>query len=206
MREGGYFISFEGIDRSGKSTQAALLAEQLGARAMLVREPGGTEYAEIVRKMLKDPDLAIGPRAEALLFASARADLVSRVIRPALADGMVVIADRFIDSSLAYQGAARGLGVEQIDHLNNWAADGLLPDTTVLIEVDVATAHARGREPDDRFENEGAGLQEAVAAAYAKLAQRAPDRFICIDGDRDEAVISQEVCEIALERIRLSHG
>ena len=115
-------ISFEGIDRSGKSTQASVLAEELGDRALFVREPGGTRFSERVRGILKDPELPMTAHAEALLFAAARADLVETVIKPALADGKVVIADRFIDSSLAYQGVVRGLGIDEVRTINAWAA------------------------------------------------------------------------------------
>ncbi len=110
-RVGGLFITLEGIDRSGKTTQARMLCEALGDQAVDVREPGGTEVGERVRDILKDPGLEIGPRTEALLFAAARAELCRQVIRPALAEGRVVVCDRFVDSSLAYQGEARGLGV-----------------------------------------------------------------------------------------------
>ena len=127
MSERGYFISFEGIDRSGKSTQVEMLAAVLGDRAITVREPGGTPLGEALRHMVKDTSIPMGSRAEALLFAAARAELVETVIKPALDEGRIVIADRFIDSSLAYQGVARGLGLSSIADLNDWAALGLLP-------------------------------------------------------------------------------
>ena len=184
MTDGGRFISFEGIDRSGKSTQAALLAESLGDRALLVREPGGTELSERVRALLKDPALPIAPRAEALLFAAARADLAESVIRPALDSGKIVIADRFIDSSLAYQGAARGLGIEEVRRLSEWGTVGLLPQLTLLIEIDPERAATRGAEDGDRFEDEGIALQRAVASAYHQLADADERRYRRIDGDR----------------------
>lgn len=200
---GGKFISFEGIDRSGKSTQAALLADALGERALLVREPGGTDFSEAARSILKDPDVPLSAHSEALLFAAARADLVERVLRPALAEGRIVIADRFIDSSLAYQGAARGLGVDEIGRLNSWAADGLMPDLTLLVEVDPAVAAARGAEQNDRFEDQGPAFQQAVADAYAALAVSAPERIVVVDGARDEAAVAADVMRLACERLGL---
>lgn len=204
MSDGGYFISFEGIDRSGKSTQAAVLAEELGDRALPVREPGGTVFSERVRGTLKDPEVALSPRAEALLFAAARADLVATVIRPALDEGKLVIADRFIDSSLAYQGAARGLGIEAIADLNKWAADGLMPNLTLLVEIDPAVAMARGAEDHDRFENEGALFQRKVAAAYDQLATEYPNRIIRIDGDRGPDEVALDVRRIVFDRLGLT--
>jgi dTMP kinase len=164
----GLFVTFEGIDRSGKTTQARMLADALGDRAVAVREPGGTAVGEQVRAILKG-DLPLDPRSEALLFAAARAQLVTEVIRPALEDGRVVVSDRFVDSSLAYQGEARGLGVEEVARMNEFATGGLEPDLTFLLEVDLDAAAARAGERD-RFEDEGAALQRAVADAYERLA------------------------------------
>lgn len=195
----GHFITFEGIDRSGKSTQAARLAEALGERALLVREPGGTSLSERVREILKDPAIPLTGRAEALLFAAARADLVERVIEPALAAGKIVIADRYVDSSLAYQGAARGLGVEAIARLNEWASGGLTPDRTLLIEIDPRRAAERGNEEHDRFEDEGLAFQQAIAAAYAELAAEHPDRIVRIDGDRAPDDVAADVARIVAE-------
>lgn len=204
MSEGGYFISFEGIDRSGKSTQASVLAEELGERALLVREPGGTVFSERVRGTLKDPEIPMTPRAEALLFAAARADLVSRVIKPAIAEGKVVIADRFIDSSLAYQGAARGLGMDEIERLNKWAAEELMPNMTLLIEVDPEVAISRGAEEHDRFEDEGAEFQRTVASAYAEIADRFTDRIVRVDGERGPDDVALDVRKIVFERLGLT--
>ncbi len=204
MTTGGYFISFEGIDRSGKSTQAAVLAEELGERALLVREPGGTVFSERVRGTLKDPEIPMTPRAEALLFAAARADLVARVIKPAIAEGKIVIADRFIDSSLAYQGAARGLGIEEIERLNRWAAEDLMPNMTLLIDVDAETAISRGAEENDRFEDEGADFQRAVATAYEELADRYSDRIIRVDGARGPDDVAVDVKRLVFERLGLT--
>ncbi|MGK2877080.1 MAG: dTMP kinase [Solirubrobacterales bacterium] len=204
MTTGAYFISFEGIDRSGKSTQAAVLAQELGDRAMLVREPGGTILSERVRGILKDPEVPLSPRAEALLFAAARADLVASVIRPALNEGKIVIADRFVDSSTAYQGAVRGLGTEKIAELNRWASADLMPNLTLLVELDPAIAIERGAEENDRFENEGAEFQRKVASAYDEIATAAPDRVVRIDGDRGPDDIALDVRQIVFERLGLT--
>ena len=190
----GLFVTFEGIDRSGKTTQARLLEQALGADAVAVREPGGTELGERVRELVKDARLDAGPRAEALLFAAARAELVDVVIRPALEAGRVVISDRFLDSSLAYQGGARGLGVEEVERVNRFATDGLVPDLTFLLDIDPVEAAARAGMLD-RFEDEGLGLQRTVAEAYDRLAEAEPGRWRRIDGARPSASIHEEVAE-----------
>jgi dTMP kinase len=189
---GGLFVTFEGIDRSGKTTQARMLCDALGERALAVREPGGTPVGERVRELLKDPSAEIGPHAEALLFAAARAELVERVIRPALAEGRVVVSDRFLDSSLAYQGEARGLGVDEVARINRWATHGLTPDLTFLLALPPAAAAERGAE-DDRFEAEGAGLQQRVMEAYERLAAQEPARWRRVAADRDPAEVHAEV-------------
>ena len=188
----GLLVTFEGIDRAGKTTQARLLCEALGAGAVAVREPGGTAVGERVREILKDPAIEIGPAAEALLFAAARAELVARVIRPALEEGLVVVSDRFLDSSLAYQGAARGLGVEEVARINRWATGGLVPDLTFLLSIAPAAAARRGSE-SDRFETEGAALQESVLAAYEHLAEAEPDRWRRIRADRPPDEVHADV-------------
>jgi dTMP kinase len=179
----GLFVTLEGIDRSGKTTQARMLCDALGEDCLAVREPGGTAVGERVRDVLKDPGIEIGPEAEALLFAAARAELVSNVIKPALAEGRVVVSDRFLDSSLAYQGHARGLGVEEVERVNRFATGGLRPDLTILLWIDPATAAARAGEAD-RFEDEGERLQREVLAAYDELADGDPDRWRRIDAGR----------------------
>ena len=128
------FVTLEGIDRSGKTTQAALLAEALGPETLLLREPGGTDAGERIRALLKDPATELDPRAELLLFCAARAELCARLVRPALEQGRDVVCDRFVDSTVAYQGAARGLGTDLVERLNEIAIAGCLPDVTVLLE------------------------------------------------------------------------
>ena len=188
----GLFVTFEGIDRSGKTTQARMLVDALGDEAVGVREPGGTEVGERVRELLKDPAVELGPEGEALLFAAARAELVAQVIRPALEQGRVVVSDRFLDSSLAYQGAARGLGVEEIERVNAFATGGLQPDLTFLLSLEPAAAEARAGETD-RFEGEGRALQERVLAAYEELAAAEPGRWRRVDADRPPGQIHAEV-------------
>ena len=188
----GLFVSFEGIDRSGKTTQAGLLVDALGDEAVVVREPGGTEVGERLRSLLKDPDLEIGPHAEALLFAAARAELVAQVVRPALDHGRVVVSDRFVDSSLAYQGVARGLGVDDVARVNEWACGGLKPDLTIFLELPAHDAAARAGE-EDRFEAEGAGLQERVRLAYEELAAAEPERWRRVDASKPQYEVHADV-------------
>ncbi len=176
------FVSLEGVDGSGKSTQAKLLAEALGPETLLIREPGGTSAAERIRELLADPALEIDPFAELLLFSAARADLVTRVIRPALEAGTHVVADRFADSSVAYQGGARELGTSHVLALTDTVIDGLWPDVTVLLRVDPEVGLGRA-DGEDRFESEGVELQRAVAEAYEEIAQIASDRVVVVDGD-----------------------
>jgi dTMP kinase len=188
------FISLEGIDGSGKSTQAKLLAEALGPETLLIREPGGTEAAERIRELLADPAVELDPFAELLLFLAARADLTARVIRPALDEGRDVVADRFADSSVAYQGAARGLGVGETISLTDNASDGLWPDLTLLLRVDPEAGLARA-QGDDRFESEGLELQRAVATAYEEIAKIASDRMVVIDGAGSVEEVHERVME-----------
>jgi dTMP kinase len=188
----GLFVTFEGIDRSGKTTQARLLCEALGDAAVGVREPGGTQAGERVRAILKDPSLPLSPETEALLFAAARAELVAERILPALAEGRVVVSDRFLDSSLAYQGGARGLGIEDVERVNRFATRALRPDLTFLLEISPAEAAARAGE-HDRFEGEGATLQEAVLAAYERLIELDPERWRRIDAARPADAVHADV-------------
>ncbi len=191
----GLFVTIEGIDRSGKSTQARRLAEALGDDALLVREPGGTPAGERIRELLKDPSIELDARSEALLFAAARAELVATVIQPALHAGKVVISDRYLDSSLAYQGFARGLGEDEVRRVNEWATRGLEPDLTVLLRVDPVAAAERAGQAD-RFEDEGLALQQRVAEAYDRLAAAGPARWKVVDGARDPDAVAADVIEL----------
>jgi dTMP kinase len=197
------FVTFEGVDGSGKSTQAALAGASLaegGREVVATREPGGTALGEHVRELLLDgPEMT--PWAEASLFAAARAELAERVIRPALARGAIVISDRYLDSSLAYQGVARGLGIERVVELNAAVAD-LLPDRTFVLLVDEATAAARlGRKPD-RIEREGADFRAAVDAGFRAVAERFPERIVVLDGARPRDELAAQVREELAASVR----
>lgn len=182
----GRFIALEGIDGCGKSTQAALLAIALRAAGHVVvetREPGGTPVGDAVRSIVLDSGGDMAPVAEALLFAASRAQHVAQVIRPALDSGAWVISDRFVDSSLAYQGAARGLGIDAVWAINAPAVDGCLPDLSIVLELPPAIADTRGAGPRDRIEVEGIGLQQAVAAGYRELAARFAGRIAIVPAE-----------------------
>lgn len=181
------FITLEGVDGSGKSTQTSMLAAALGANVVTLREPGGTDAAERIRRILADPEVSLDPLAELMLFCAARADLVSHVIRPSLDLGRIVICDRFTDSTIAYQGVARNLGIVRVRELSEVATDGLVPDLTLLLRIDPARGLDRAQS-DDRFEAEGLRFQERVAEAYEDIARREPARVVPIDasGTPDE--------------------
>ncbi len=197
------FVTLEGIDRSGKTTQAAMLAGALGPDTLLLREPGGTEMAERVRSILKDPTLEMGDLSELFLFNAARADLIERVIAPAREAGRHVVSDRFVDSTAAYQGAARGIGLDLVEQLTGIVAGSCMPDRTVYLRVDVEAAHARGQQRlaegaedgADRFESEGVDFQRAVAAAYEELADRHPERIVPVDGEGEPGDVHRRVME-----------
>jgi dTMP kinase len=193
------FVTFEGVDGSGKSTQAELLRDALaaeGREVVLTREPGGTELGERARELvLNGPEMT--PWAEAALFAAARAELVARVILPALDRGADVISDRYVDSSLAYQGIARGIGIDHVLELNLHVVQGLMPDLTVLLLLEPDEA-ARRAGATDRLEREGADFHASVDAAYRELVDRFPDRIVALDGSRP----ADELAEVIRERLR----
>jgi dTMP kinase len=193
------FISLEGVDGSGKSTQAELLAAALGPETLLIREPGGTPAAERIRTLLADPSFEIDPFAELLLFSAARADLVTRVIRPALEAGRVVVADRFADSSIAYQGGARGLGTSHVLSLTDTVIDGLWPDLTVLLRVDPELGLGRAGG-EDRFEAEGVELQRTVAEAYEEIALIAADRVVAVEASGSVEEVHERIVKVVRSR------
>jgi dTMP kinase len=204
------FVTLEGIDRSGKTTQAALLRDALGPGTLLLREPGGTDVGERVRELLKGRDTELDPRAELLLFCAARAQLCASVIRPALEQGGDVICDRFIDSTAAYQGAARGLGVDLVEGVSEIAIAGCMPELTLYLRIEPADAEARGQQRlaagaedgSDRFEGEGIDLQRAVAAAYDDLATAHPDRIKVIDASGSVEDVHRWVMDVVEEVAR----
>ena len=190
------FIVFEGGEGAGKSTQSAALADYLQARGhgvLRTREPGGTPAAEAIRAVLLDPaNAGLDDRAEALLFAAARGDHAARVIRPALDRGEIVISDRYRDSSVAYQGVARGLGAERVAELSLWATGGLVPDLTIVLDVDPALGLARVVGPD-RLESEPLEWHARVRQGFLDIAAAAPDRYLVLDGSRPAEDLAVEI-------------
>ncbi len=189
------FVTFEGIDGSGKSTQVELLRRELerrGREVVATREPGGTALGEGIRDLvLHGVDMT--PWAEAALYAAARAELVAEVILPALDRGAAVISDRYLDSSLAYQGTARGLGVDRVLELNLAAVSGLLPETTFLLTIEPARAAARASAKPDRIEREGVEFMERVDEAYRELAAVFANRVVVLDGERAPDALAEEI-------------
>jgi len=189
------FVTFEGIDGSGKTTQAALLADELRAGGMDVvetREPGGTPLGEAIRDLVLHGG-HVTPWAEAALYTASRAQHVEEIVRPALERGTVVVCDRYLDSSVAYQGAGRGLGVDAVLELNLTAVRGLLPDRTVLVDLDPLLAFERLGTTRDRIERDGIELQARAAAAYHELARRYAERYVVVDGSLAPAEIAMRV-------------
>jgi len=190
------FVTFEGLDGSGKTTQAELLRERLeaeGEQVVLTREPGGTELGERIRDLVLHGG-HVAPWAEALLYAASRAQHVEEVIKPALGRGASVICDRYLDSSVAYQGVGRGLGLERVLELNLDAVGGLLPDRTFLLALDPAEVTARlAEQQPDRLEREGDDFHARVAEGYRELAARFPDRIVVLDGTRPPDELAKEV-------------
>ena len=188
------FVTFEGIDGSGKTTQARLLAERLereGVDVLLTREPGGTPLGEAVRDLVLHGE-HVAPWAEVALYAAARAQHVDLVIRPALERGATVVCDRYVDSSAAYQGGARHLGVDTVMELNLTVVGGLMPDRTVLVEISPGTAAARVGGTGDRIERDGIALWARAAEAYRDLALRDPRRYLVVDGARPVDELAEE--------------
>lgn len=200
----GRLITIEGVDGAGKTTLATALRDALDARGVdvrLLREPGGVPVAERVRELVKDPHIRIGARAEALLYAAARAQLVEEAIGPLLERGTWVLLDRFVDSSLAYQGGGRALGVEPVRTINNFATDGLAPDRTLLLMIDPSVGRERAdARPGvrDRLERERDEFFTAISAAYRALAQGDPERVRTIDASRaPDRVLADALAELA---------
>jgi len=197
----GLWITFEGGDGSGKTTQAALLERWLreqGRTVVRTREPGGTEVGDLIRDIVLHHRGDIAPRAEALLYAADRAHHVATLVRPALERGEVVIQDRYLDSSVAYQGAGRVLDAGEVRDLSLWATDGALPDVTVLLDIDPATARGRldaDDKPFDRLEAEKAEFHGRVRQAYLRLAEAEPERFIVVDATLAVEAIAETIRE-----------
>lgn len=191
----GRFISFEGGDGAGKTTQIALLAEYIkstGVEVIVTREPGGTALGQKIRKaLLHGEDLS--PRTEALLYSADRAHHAATVIRPALERGATVITDRFVDSSVAYQGAARELGIDEIRDLNTWAVGGLSPELTILLDVDPEIGATRVGAEKDRLESAGVAFHRRVRQTFLELAAAEPDRFVIVDASRTVDEIAADV-------------
>ena len=211
----GLFISFEGGDGVGKTTQIRILADLLTAADVdhiLTREPGGTELGVEIRRLLLHGG-HVAPRAEALLYAADRAHHIATRVRPALERGAVVLADRYLDSSVAYQGAARSLGPQEVRDLSLWATEGLLPDLTVLLDGDPDLAERRttGRGAKDRLEQEGDAFRVVLREQFLALAQSEPERFVVVDADRPVDQVADDVIEAVVAAVRrhgvhLAHG
>lgn len=194
----GIFIALEGGEAAGKSTQEALLAARLveaGRQVVRTREPGGTPAAEAIRAVVLSQEFSgLDPHAEALLFAAARGDHAARVIRPALQAGAVVVCDRYVDSSIAYQGVGRGLGIERIRDLSMWATSGLIPDLTIVLDIDPELGLSRVTNPD-RLESESMEYHQRVREAFLQLGSAEPDRYLVIDGTLAPDVVAERVWE-----------
>jgi dTMP kinase len=191
----GLFIAFEGGDGAGKSTQVGLLREALeraGRTVTVTRQPGGTPLGQQIRDLVLHGD-HVAPRAEALLYAADKAHHVEMLIRPALQRGDVVITDRYVDSSVAYQGAGRGLGAGEIHDLNVWAVDGLLPDLTVVVDISADEGRRRRGEVHDRLESEGDAFHEAIRQHFLAMAAGNPQRYTVVDGTAPPEAVHAEV-------------
>ena len=192
------FVAFEGGEGAGKSTQirrAAAWLQAAGHQVVVTREPGGTPLGKHLRRLVLDPSTEIAPRAEALIYAADRAEHVASVIRPALAAGRIVLTDRYVDSTLAYQGAGRGLRVDHARMINEWATGGLLPDLTVLLDVEprIGLARAGSRSTPDRLERASHAFHEAVRAEFLALAAQQPQRYAVLDASTDPDTLAATV-------------
>ncbi|MBW3561347.1 MAG: dTMP kinase [Actinobacteria bacterium] len=203
--ERGVFVAFEGGEGAGKSTQMRLLRaeiERAGYEVLLTREPGGTDLGERLRELVLDPDAEVDDRAEALLYAAARAQHATEVIRPALDRGVVVLSDRYVVSSIVYQGAARGLGEDQINELNRWGTDGLVPDLVILLDIDADEGLRRSGEGSgdgpDRLEAEGVQFHRVVNDAFRRLAETHPGRYLVLDATRPVEDLRDEIASHVL--------
>ncbi|MEP6893030.1 MAG: dTMP kinase [Gaiellaceae bacterium] len=189
------FVSFEGLDGSGKTTQLRLLAERLtaeGETVVATREPGGTELGEAIRNLVLHGG-NVAPWAEAALYAASRAQHVEEVIRPALERGAIVLCDRYLDSSVAYQGVARDLGLDRVLDLNLAAVGGLLPDITVLLQIDASVAESRMGGDRDRLEREDGSFHARAAEGYGELASRFPERVVVFDAALPPAELAERI-------------
>lgn len=212
----GLFITFEGGDGSGKSTQSALLVEwleQQGRTVVTTREPGGTALGDELREIVLHSRGHIAPKSEALIYAADRAHHVATKVRPAIDRGDIVVQDRYLDSSVAYQGAARSLGPQEVRDLSLWATEGLLPDLTILLDGDPDLAERRttGRGAKDRLEQEGDAFRTALREQFLTLAQAEPERFVVVDADRPVDQVADDVIEAVVAAVRrhgvhLAHG
>lgn len=202
MTAHGLFVAFEGGDGAGKSTQADLLAGWLsdqGQEVVRTREPGGTPLGRSLRELvLHGEDGSVAPRAEALIFAADRAQHVATVVRPALGRGAVVVTDRYLDSSVAYQGAARELGHDEVRDLSLWAVEELVPDLTVLLDVEPGQGRDRRGTVPDRLEREDDSFHDRVRQGFLALAAQDPDRYLLLDAGRPV----EELAEQVRERVR----
>ena len=203
--ERGVFITFEGGEGVGKSTQITRLRDEVTAafpsvEVVITREPGGTPAAEALRHVVLDPSFApMDPRAEALAFAAARADHVAQVIKPALLRGALVLCDRYIDSSVVYQGVARGLGINEVEQLSLWATQGLLPDTVLVLDLPSGTGLSRVKHPD-RLEDAGASFHEAVREGFLMRAATDADRYVVIDASTPVEVVAASISAAVYDR------
>lgn len=205
----GLFITFEGLDGSGKTTQIKLLDSYLkgeGFDVILTREPGGTEIGRKIREILLDKkNQDISHKTETFLFLASRAELTSKVIVPALGEGKIVICDRFFDSTLVYQGIARGLGVEEILEMSLWATDGLVPDITFLLSMKVSRCDKRIKEANrkkDRIEMEENNFKEKIYKGYLDIASKNKERFVVIDAEKSIGDIFEEIKSRVLKHLK----